>query len=547
MPPAVDFRIGDDSARQQLCAEGLPPLAARILSARGVTSSADALPSLSSLPSPASLPGMESLAEALARAVRNGEKICIVGDGDADGVSACAIATDALEKMGAQTFWRIPYRFHERGLQPEDVEWAKEQGAHALLTVDNGASAADAARRAEEMRLPLFVTDHHLPPEEPLPAAYVVNPLLSPDGAGAHLTGAGVAFFVMNAVRDCLDGALPMDQYLDLVALGAVADRARMDRVNRALTSGGLARIRSGDARPGLAALCPPGASANTTCSEISRVIAPRINAACRFGRPEAAVRCMLARSQDEASTAASELEGLNVQRLGAEKKAMRGIPEGPLARALDDSVIVVWDESWHPGIVSRIADRLSEKHGRPAFALACRDGIWGGSGRAPGDWDLHALVKRAAESMPEDIARFGGHPRAVGISTRNPDRLTQRLLAEAEAFAPSSGPAPATVWKADETPPAEEITSDGVSALGRMAWGDGFPSPQFYGEFHLPKVRSMRNGGSRTRLAGGPWNLEAISSDRPPSEQSAALFHLSSDRYGDGIIAFVSKWAPMP
>ncbi len=533
------MRRGCDSLRRKLRGEGLPPLAARVLSARGISGSGDAVPPLSSLPPPAVLPDIAKLCEILADAVRKREKICVVGDYDADGMCAAALAAAGLRCLGAEISWRIPGRTrHGYGLHEEIAEEAAADGVSVLLTVDNGVSALDAVARAKSLGMRVCITDHHLPPETLPDADCIVNPRLGGDDSpGANLAGAGVAFYALAALRKHLRSSLEMKQFLDLVAVGSVADCAPMDATNRALVGGGLAQIRGGGASPGIAAIAAAAQidPAAFVCRDISHAVAPRINAAGRLDCSETAMRCLLAEDAKQARRAAAQLSEMNFRRKEIVERIMAEIPAPPQ----DSAAVVACDSEWPVGVTGIVAGRLADLYRRPALVFARVNGVWRGSGRTPPGRDLYRLAADAAAASA--ALKFGGHRQAVGVSVREVAPFARAFEKCCRESADAAAEVPR--FRVDETPPPDEITTEAVDCLNRMVWGEEFARPLFAGAFAVSELRPIGREHSAMRLRGDGLNIPALAFYRRDIGNAAtAVFSLARDHYTGRATAIIEE-----
>ena len=555
MPPALTTRPADESRAAKLRDEGVAPLLARVLSAReNVRCKADIAPALQNLPAPMDLPGMPNLARALADAMECEESVCVVGDYDADGVTAAALAFSALKKMGAKATWLIPERPEGYGLSPALAERAAEQDAQVLLTVDNGASAAAGARRARELGMTVCVTDHHLPPpegeSEAPPAHCNVNPKASAlPWPAPNLAGVGVAFYAMAALRAELSsrGKLPsppnLAEFLDLVALGSIADCVPMDAVNRSLTAQGLARIRAGRCRPGLLSLLAAAGKPRERLNsrDVAHVLAPRVNAAGRLNNVAAAMRCMLAESRSEAFSAAARLEELNsrrgrLQRAAADEAASRVSDPPP-------DGIVLHDAEWHPGVAGIVAARLGDVFARPAivFAGGDADGRLKGSGRTVNGFNLHAALSGIRAERP-GLFEFGGHASAVGVRLRLEDLAEfAGLFSRACAAADAGGE---RALEVDEPPRPGEITLRAASQINRVAWGEAFPPPKFAGEFAVLSERVLRGGHVQLLLECDGRRLPAVRFFAEPVGKArlSAIYGVAVNQFGSGAQLIVER-----
>ena len=523
-----------ESARYRaLCDEGLPPLAARLLSARDISHADEALPPLKILPPPDFLPDIERFCEILSSNIRNKEKICVVGDYDADGICATTLAVECLEHLGGDVMWRIPSRVrHGYGLHIDIVKEAAEQGATTLVTVDNGISAQAAIAYAKSLDMTVCVTDHHQVSGENLPVAdCLVNPRLNESDTGKKLSGVGVAFYAMAALRRHLQIDLDMRVYLDLVAIGSVADCMPMDLINRALVGGGLKQLRRG-MRPGLAALLS-SSHAPITCRDISFMIAPCINAAGRFDSAEIAVECLLSKDKKTVWRQVSQLRELNQKR----KTIVESIMRQATVNLSSPSAVVLFNEQWALGFVGIVAGRLADLYRCPAMVFTRQqDGRWRGSGRAPPQWDLYQIVSEVVTQLPADTC-FGGHRQAVGVTVADIEKFKQAFIDYSQTMSPVED----VKWLVDELPSAQEVTQEAVEYLEKMLWGEEFPRPLFAGEFEVSEEQTFGDNHCRMKLEGCGLNLSAIAFNRQSLPSSCnIIFSLTQDRFSRLPIAVV-------
>jgi single-stranded-DNA-specific exonuclease len=419
---------------------------------------------------------VEAAVERIRAAVAAGERICVHGDYDVDGISATAVAVLVLRELGATVEWRLPSRFEEGyGLARETIEALAADGVDLVLTVDCGITAVDEVALARELGLDVIVTDHHRPGET-LPDCPIVATRPSrypcPD-----LCGTGVVYTLARALLGSVSQAL--DRTLDLVALATIADVVPLVDENRALAAAGLrALARTG--RPGLQALMESAKvdPAAVDSTAVAFRLAPRINAAGRLGRPDLALQLLLTDDRREATLLAAQLEELNRERQGVEERILReatarvdALPPTERARR----GYVLWDEAWHEGVIGIVASRLVERFHRPVVLIARSGEGWKGSGRSISDFDLHGGLAACAEHL----GRFGGHRAAAGLSIE-----TDRLEAFAEAFGLHADGELAEVdmrplTMVDAIVPANELTLDLAQELDRLApFGLGNPEP---------------------------------------------------------------------
>ncbi|HEX3290962.1 MAG TPA: single-stranded-DNA-specific exonuclease RecJ [Gaiella sp.] len=425
---------------------------------------------------PFALGDMGRAVERIRAAIAAGERICVHGDYDVDGISATAVAVLVLREAGATVEWRLPSRFEEGyGLAAATIDQLAEQGVDLVVTVDCGVTAAQEVARAHQLGLDVVVTDHHRPGAT-LPDCPVVATRPSqypcPD-----LCGAGVVYTLARALLG--DDHPTVAGVLDLVALATIADVVPLVEENRALAAAGLRAIAR-TSRPGLKALMQSARvdPAAIDATAVAFRLAPRINAAGRLGRPDVALDLLLTDDAARARELAGTLEDLNRERQAVEERILREavarVESWPPERRARRGY-VVWDESWHEGVIGIVASRLVERFHRPVVLIARSGDSWKGSGRSIPDFDLHGGLA-ACSSL---LGRFGGHRAAAGLSLE-----TGSLEAFADAFGAHAdtvlheldlGP----VTMVDAVVPAGDLTLDLAQELDRLApFGLGNPEP---------------------------------------------------------------------
>ncbi|HEX4599496.1 MAG TPA: single-stranded-DNA-specific exonuclease RecJ [Burkholderiaceae bacterium] len=499
-----------------MTASGVPAPLARALAARGIASAGELQPVVADMHAPALLSQCQRAAALLADAVERQQRLLIVADYDCDGATACAVGLRGLRAMGAMVDYLVPNRFQfGYGLTPELVELAAQRHPDWIITVDNGIASVEGVERANCLGISVLVTDHHLPGER-LPAARAI---VNPNQPGCsfpskNLAGVGVMFYVLTALRAELRNRGRFDQatqprlnsLLDLVALGTVADLVRLDRNNRALVSAGLRNMRGGRLQPGVAALFQvAGRSAPQACAQdLGFSIAPRINAAGRLSDMTVGIECLVTDDPERAFDLARQLERLNQERRQIEAQmqldALGGIDASGFGQRRS---IVLFDPTWHQGIVGLVASRIKDRYHRPTIAFAqAGDGQLRGSGRSIDGVHLRDTLDQVTKTHPELIERFGGHAMAAGLTLREPN-----LAAFIDAFeaATRASAEPSLFMRSLVTDGGligSEIRPDLVDAIESIVWGQGFPEPLFSNEFEVLEQRLLQDRHLQLTLA---------------------------------------------
>lgn len=427
-------KVSEDNCRELARELKIPLAAASLLCRRGIATPSRARrylsPKLKELPSPFLFKGMRQGVHLVIRAMEENRPVVVYGDYDVDGISATALLVDFLSLLHLEVHWHIPNRLTQGyGLSSETLaDLSSRFNSPALLiTVDNGVSAVEEVATAKSLGYQVLVTDHHEPSELLPEADGLINPKQNGcDFPFKELSGAGVAFYLTIALRSTLmnmgfwngNKAPNLKNALDLVALGTVADVMPLVDVNRILVRAGL-EILTERKRPGIWALCEHiglGEGVLTT-EDISFRIAPRINASGRMGSPETAARLLMCRDVKTALEFARALDQKNRERRQAEAEILPHAV-AQCERQADEEVaaLVVYDKAWHPGVIGIVASRLTERFSRPVIALTddpMAPGHIKGSGRTVEGVNLY----RAVESCSALLEKFGGHPKAIGLT----------------------------------------------------------------------------------------------------------------------------------
>jgi single-stranded-DNA-specific exonuclease len=459
-----------DWSRVEALAEALEvsETTATVLVRRGLDDVEDARSFLAAEPpahDPLTLGDMAVAVERIRAAVAAGERICVHGDYDVDGISATAVAVLVLRELGANVEWRLPSRFEEGyGLAAETIEHLAEDGADLVLTVDCGITAVEEVARARELGLDVVVTDHHRPGDT-LPDCPIVATRPS-EYPCPDLCGTGVVFTLARALLGEDHPALA--RLLDLVALATIADVVPLVGENRSLAAAGL-RALARTSRPGLQELMRSARvdPATVDATSVGFRLAPRINAAGRLGRPDVALELLLTddRAQDR------ERQGVEERIL---REAVAAVESWP-ADARDRRGYVLWNEGWHEGVIGIVASRLVERFHRPVVLIARSGDGWKGSGRSIPDFDLHGGLAACAAHL----GRFGGHRAAAGltISDGQLDGFAAAFGQHADEALADADLRPLTT--VDAIVAAGALTLDLAQELDRLApFGLGNPEP---------------------------------------------------------------------
>ena len=512
-----------------LQAAGANPLIAQLYAARNVADSSELNDSLKQLIPYTQLTNCTAAASRLADSIQAKQKILIIADYDADGATACSVAMKGLASMGAAVDFFVPNRFeHGYGLTPELADIAHAKGADLIVTVDNGISSAEGVARAKELGLDVIVTDHHIAGSV-VPDCIIVNP--NQRGCtfpSKSIAGVGVIFYVLIALRaelrardyfsGCRAIAEPkLDELLDLVALGTVADVVPLDHNNRILVSQGLKRIRAGKMSHGIRALFQTARCSAQKAQpfDFGYKIAPRINAAGRLDDMSIGIACLLSGSLNEAENMASELNELNQTRQEIEQEMLTDIlAECPSALPREQTTLYVYRDSFHQGVVGIVASRLKEKFYRPVFVFAPDDdGNYRGSGRSIAGVHLRDVLDAISKRAPDIIIKFGGHAMAAGLTLRQGSLKTFGELFEDIVRSQVNEDTLSQTYLTDGSLKASDITLANAQLINAQIWGQGFPPPSFADTFQVIRQQSMGADKKHTKawLAKEGQEFEAM------------------------------------
>ncbi|WP_201616007.1 single-stranded-DNA-specific exonuclease RecJ [Psychrobacter urativorans] len=527
----------------------LQPLAAqsftlaRLYAGRGITEPNELETGLSDLLPAEMLHGVTEAVRLLNVAIDEGQRILIVGDFDCDGATSTALMMRALSVMGATVDFLVPDRFkYGYGLTPEIVELGIETyKPQMIVTVDNGISSHEGVARAQADGITVIITDHHLTTKPVPPAEAVVNPnQLKCDFSSKALVGVGVAFYVLGRLaklrREAGKSTVQVSQYLDLVALGTIADVGILDKNNRILVHHGLAAIRQGRCCMGILALLEQAGRdpKQLHAQDFGFVLGPRINAAGRMDNMRIGIECLLTEDWPTAQRLAQELEQLNrtrrqvegemrnqadsiVEALNADNESnsssdcngdddndiiIHKESEKKPADANNDSrSIVLYQDNWHQGVIGIVAGRLKESHYRPSIVFAPAnvehtgaEDMIKGSARSIAGVHIRDAIEQVAEQHPDLISHFGGHAMAAGLTIKRSnfdgfvnafdevmDELDDSVFAEQKYTDGALQAEDFSLWFADNLADAS-------------IWGHGFAPPIFDGVFEVLSFKVLKD-----------------------------------------------------
>lgn len=455
-----------------------------VLAGRGFSDPAEARTFLSCsapLPDPFLFEHMEGAVSVIVEAIDQGGRIVVHGDYDADGVTATALMVLALRGLGLEAEWYLPSRFNEGyGLSRTAVEAIAAGGPALLIAVDCGVNYPTEVALAQALGLEVVVVDHHQPGPQ-LPECHLIHSVM---GRYPHseLCGVGLALKVIHAVHVRRHGAfreaLPeaLHEFLDLVAIGTIADLASLRGENRYYVKEGLKLIGIGS-RPGVRALAAvAGCTGAVDSGSVAFRLAPRLNAAGRLADASPPLRLLLTDSESEAAQLARELHEMNAARQDVERQILDEAVTRVEALLELPSIIVLAREGWHEGVLGIVASRLVERYHRPAILLGIRDGVAKGSGRSIGAYDLIGGLN----ACTQHLTVYGGHTQAVGLTlgAEHAEDFRSAIEQHADENLDASDLMP--VYRADAVMRGEDVNADTAVALASLGpFGSGNPRPR--------------------------------------------------------------------
>ena len=548
MSPPTQIKQRAVAPDSPMLPDDIPAWLQRILLARGITSVDEVNLELSKLHAP-TMAGLPEAVAVLAKAIRDDQSILIVGDYDADGATSTALAVRALRAMGAR---RVDFRVPDRVLFGYGLS---EQLAHdiieshqsipdasmpdVIVTVDNGISSVAGVALLKHHGIQVVVTDHHLPGDVVPDADAIVNPNQAGCGFPSKaLAGVGVMFYCLIALRAHLRDAgwfeaqgieqPNLTAWLDLVALGTVADVVPLDPVNRVLVAQGLKRIRQQACCPGIRALFQVAGRdiARAAADDLGFYVGPRLNAAGRLDDMSEGIRCLITDDPTEATDLAEHLHSMNHQRRNLQRSMQKQAEYAVQQLRLTDQqnrshTLVLHHRDWHEGVVGLVSSQLKSLYHRPTVAFApSASGEWKGSARSVDGLHIRDALALVDTRYPDLIIKFGGHAMAAGLS------IHEHALAEfAAAFEEAvdiimDGATLQPIIWTDGQLDSAELNLDNARLIERMGpWGQCFEKPVFEGVFELldQKIVGERHLKVTLGMAGTNRVVEGIKFQHGP------------------------------
>lgn len=503
--------------------EHLPPLIQRIYRARGIENASQIDYSLKHLSHADAMPGINEAASLIIQAAGRQEKIYIVGDFDADGATATALMLRVLRQLGVTNIhYIVPNRFdYGYGLSEPLVDELARHNCQFIITVDNGISSHAGVKRARQLGMKVVITDHHLPPDDLPEANAIVNPSMPYSEFGsAALAGVGVAFYLLTRILSQVKNDDPnshlsaervqLSAYLDLVALGTVADVVTLDQNNRILVEAGLKRLRAGCGNPGLLALCEVAGCdyQRANAQMLAFMLGPRLNAAGRLQDMGIGIDLLLTDNADKAMQLAQSLNTINRERKVIQA-SMQTMADSVIKTLQKEdrlsSAICLYHQRWHQGVVGLLASKVKEYTQRPvvAFADEAEGSDWvKGSARSIDGFHIRDALVAVDRDCPKLIKKFGGHAMAAGLTLKKDHmgEFKKQLCRVVDD------------WM-NHLPEGQQVLSDGPVPVEDLSlftaqqltdagpWGSGFESPLFDDYFIIKDKKAVAEIHTRLRL----------------------------------------------
>jgi single-stranded-DNA-specific exonuclease len=523
---------------------GFSALVQRLYLSRGIVEFVQIDHRLKHLHTAQKLSNIKQAAAIVIASIQQQNKIVIVGDFDADGATATALAIRALNAFGHGNIdFLVPNRFDfGYGLSPELVPILQDMQAQLIITVDNGISSIDGTKAAREAGMQVIITDHHLAPVDQMPDANaIVNPNIEGDTfESKHLAGVGVVFYLLAEIRSQLsasnwfaDKQIPLPnlaQWLDIVALGTVADMVSLDSNNRIFVHEGIKRIRAGRTVAGIKALLK---IANKELHKVNTesfgfVIAPRLNAAGRLEDMSVGIELLITDDENKAFDLAQKLDGIN-QRRKEIQQDMQSVADSVIneldkIKKLPDG-ICLFHKNWHQGVVGLLASKVKEKTNRPVIAFAPENDqstVLKGSARSIKGFHIRDALVEIKTSHPQLIQKFGGHAMAAGLSLEGENYpLFRQVFDELVNNSLTDEQRQHVVETDGELDSIELCLAVAEELQNHGPWGQNFPAPLFDGWFNIMDKKEVGTGHTKLTLQTQDFSkrIEAIAFGIEPNK----------------------------
>lgn len=483
--------------------KAIPLIVRRLLAQRNLQSPEEAHFTLQNLHSNKGLSGLEKASELIGNAIIKAQKILIVGDYDADGATATALSFLVLKEMGAEVAFYSTDRFSEGyGMSAQLItKLHKTLDFQLLITVDLGISANDGVKLAKELGYQVIITDHHLPPKALPNADSIVNPNLpNCRFPSKNLSGVGVVFYTLSGVRQNLDNKgwfidspyqkPNLAKYLDLVAIGTIADVMELDANNKILVAKGLNIIQNHQGRIGISILLKKYCNSMVPdTQDLSYQLIPRLNSAGRMSHMRDGVEWLITDDPKKAQQLSKKLNHHNVQRKQLEKKIYNEAKYIITHEQMpDDLVKVAYKAEWHVGIIGIIAGKIKQEFYRPCF-IFCQefDGTLKGSGRSIAGINLNQVLTTIAQKHPQLLNHYGGHSMAAGVNIdlQNYAEFRECINREINQVIHHTR-LYEQILETDGVLENEFFNLQTVRQLRDIPWGHTFPRPVFDGQFKI-------------------------------------------------------------
>jgi single-stranded-DNA-specific exonuclease len=518
----------DEANLRNLITSEIHPILAQILVNRGIHSLDDLNYSLSSLPHPNTMLGCMDAGIFLANSIINKHKIVIVADYDCDGATSCALAIRGFKLLSSNqntdVNFVVPDRFiHGYGLTPDIVDLVlyKFPQTQVLITVDNGISSIDGVAYAKQKGLSVIITDHHLSSKELPCADVIVNPN-QPNCSfiSKNIAGVGVMFYVLMSLRIALRNlnfyaqqnisAPRLDNLLDLVALGTIADVVKLDAVNRCFVHNGITRMRNNKIQAGIASILEVSGKEYRTISSIDLgfAIGPRLNAAGRLEQMDIGINCLINDNPEQTMEMANTLNNLNNERKNIEHDIKDEVSlqlNGEDLHNLEQNAICIYGESWHQGVIGIVASRFKDLYHVPTLIFAKNseeeDGLIKGSGRSIAGFHMRDAIDYIAKNHPHIITKFGGHAMAAGLTIKQEffNEFRQAFWSYANSSLNSDQLQKSIYIDAELN--AENHNLELAKLIENQVWGQGFANPIFGNSFKILEQKILKEKHLRLKL----------------------------------------------